>query len=170
MSIANTIKGTAARAAGVAKPVGSITVVDRSKLNWLYITYNTVEELVRVTPGGKVRPAAMRAYKWPGPQTLDVWLRKNNYFHTGAPVTTASVEQAFHEQLRWIAPHPPGTHFNIDRATRLEVLGDSHLRFHIPAPDGLFVGKLRAMHIMDASFWEDLGFGYARDESGEGHW
>jgi MarR-like DNA-binding transcriptional regulator SgrR of sgrS sRNA len=146
-------------------------VVDRSTLNWLYITYNTVEELVRVTPGGKTRPAAMLAYKWRSPLVLDVWLRPGNRFHSGRAVTAQSVLQAFTEQQRWTSPHPPGTQLNIDHRTRLDVLGPRHLRFTLPGRDGLLVGKLRAMHIMEAGFWEDLGFGYAREEStGEGHW
>jgi len=151
--------------------VGTLKVVDRSSLNWLYITYNTVEELVRVTPGGKTRPAAMQGFRWRSPLVLDVVLRPGNRFQSGRPVTTGSVLQAFHEQQRWQAPHPPGTHFNIDHRTRLEALGPDRLRFTLPEPDGLLVGKLRAMHIMDADFWEDLGFGYARTEAtGEGHW
>jgi len=151
-------------------PTGRITVVDRSSLSWLYLTYNTVEELVRVTPGGKTRPAAMLGYRWRSPLVLDVWLRPGNRFQSGSPVTVESVRQAFDEQQRWSAPHPPGTQFNIDRRTRLDVLGPHRLRFTLAERDGLLVGKLRAMHIMDARFWEDLGFGYARELSGEGHW
>ncbi len=37
-----------------AEPVGTVNVVDPSPLDWLYITYNTVEELVRVRPSGVV--------------------------------------------------------------------------------------------------------------------
>lgn len=155
---------------GRRPPVGRLIVVDRSALDWLYITYNTVEELVRVTPGGKTRPAAMLAYRWRSPLVLDVWLRRGNTFHSGRPVTADSVRQAFAEQQRWNAPHPPGTQFNIDKRTRLDVLGPHRVRLTLPERDGLLVGKLRAMHIMDASFWEDLGFGYARELSGEGHW
>lgn len=33
-----------------SEPVGTIHIVDLSSLNWLYITYNTVEELVRTDP------------------------------------------------------------------------------------------------------------------------
>lgn len=51
------------------QPRGTVHVVDPSPLNWLYVTYNTVEELVRVTPGGKVRPAAMRWYRWKDERT-----------------------------------------------------------------------------------------------------
>jgi hypothetical protein len=42
------------------EPVGTVHVVDPSPLNWVHITYNTVEELVRVTTQGKIRLAAMR--------------------------------------------------------------------------------------------------------------
>lgn len=80
------------------------------------------------------------------------------------------MRQAFVEQQRWKAPHPLGTQFNIDRRTRLDVASPHRLRFTLTERDGLLVGKLRAMHIMDAQFWEDLGFGYAREQSGEGHW
>lgn len=162
--------GALLRLAGRRAPVGEVKVVDRSSLNWLYITYNTVEELVRVTPGGKTRPAAMTAYKWRSPLVLDVWLRRGNRFQSGHPLTADSVLQAFTEQQRWESPHPPGTHFNIDKRTRLELLSPHHLRFTLPERDGLVVGKLRATHIMDARFWQDLGFGYARTMSGEGHW
>ena len=34
------------------EPAGTVHVVDPSPLNWLYITYNTVEELIRVRPDG----------------------------------------------------------------------------------------------------------------------
>ena len=46
------------------EPVGTVHVVDPSPLNWLYITYNTVEELVRVNPAGHIEPAAMTDYRW----------------------------------------------------------------------------------------------------------
>ena len=153
----------------IAKPTGTIHVVDPGPLNWLWITYNTVEELVRVTPGGKVRPAAMRWYRWVDPKTLDVGLRPNA-FADGEPLTAAAVLRAWEEVSRWRSPHPPGTHFNLDSRTRLEVRGERKVRFHLPAPDGLAVGKLRAMHLMTETFWNGPGFGYERQGRGEGHW
>jgi len=44
------------------------------------------------------------------------------------------------------------------------------VRFHLPEPDGLAIGKLRATHVMSTRFWQELGFGYERQMSGEGHW
>ncbi|MDP9399218.1 MAG: ABC transporter substrate-binding protein [Actinomycetota bacterium] len=152
------------------EPVGTLRVVDANPLNWLYITYNTVEELVRVTRSGKIRPAAMRRYSWVDERTLDVHVRRDERFSDGSPLTAGSVKRGFDEQVRWVAPHPPGTQFNIDRRTRCEVRGPRTVRFSLPEPDGLVLGKLRATHVMSERFWRDLGFGYARDSSGEGHW
>jgi len=147
-----------------------VHVVDPNPLNWLYITYNTAEELVRVSRRGKVRPAAMRRYRWVDDTTLEVQVRPDERFADGQPLTAESVQRAWTEQARWVAPHPPGSHFNIDQGTRCEVIGADTVRFHLPAVDGLVLGKLRAMHLMSARFWRDLGFGYAREQSGEGHW
>lgn len=47
-------------------------MVDPSELNWLYITYNTVEELVRLDPAGNIEPAAMSDYRWIDDRALEV--------------------------------------------------------------------------------------------------
>lgn len=152
-------------------PRGTIRVVDPNPLNWLYITYNTVEELVRVTRAGKVRPAAMRSYRWRNRgRTLQVTLRRGNRFADHTHLDSASVHRAFTEQFRWEAPHPPGTHFNVDRRSTVEVVDDRRIRLHLPERDGLALGKLRATHVMSERFWRDLGFGYSLHGSGEGHW
>ncbi len=104
------------------EPIGVVRVVDPSPLNWLYVTYNTVEELVRVTTNGTIRPAAMKGYRWKGGgRTLEVKVRGGERFPDGEPLTAHTVKRSFDEQIRWAAPHPPGTHFNIDRRTRCEV-------------------------------------------------
>jgi ABC-type transport system substrate-binding protein len=152
------------------EPAGAVRVVDPSPLNWLYITYNTVEELVRVDTQGKIRPAAMRSYRWADDRTLEVDVREGERFPDGEPLTALSVKRSFEEVARWAAPHPPGTHFNIDPRTRCEVTGERTVRFHLPEPDGLALGKLRAMHVMSTRFWDEIGFGYERNGTGEGHW
>ena len=156
--------------ARTSAPVGTIHVIDPSPLNWLYVLYNAVEELVRVSPDGHIEPAAMRAYRWADNRTLEVELRNDDRFPDGQPLTAATVTRAFDEVMRWAAPHPPGTHFNLLPGTRCEVTGEHAVRFHFPAPDGLALGKLRAMHLMSTRFWGDLGFGYKRRGTGEGHW
>jgi ABC-type transport system substrate-binding protein len=152
------------------EPRGTVRVVNPNPLNWLYITYNTVEEPVRVTRRGKVRPAAMSRYRWRGDRTLEITVRDGERFADGSPLDADSVRHAFDEQIRWISPHPPGTHLNIDRRTRAEVVDERTVRLHLPEVDGLALGKLRATHVMSERFWRDVGFGYAREQSGEGHW
>lgn len=151
-------------------PTGTIKVVDPHGLNWLYITYNTIEELVRVAPKGTVEPAAMRSYRWVDDRTLEVDVREGNRFHDGEALTAAAVKRSFDELMRWKSPHPPGTHFNLAPETRCEVTGEYQVRLHLPAPDGLALGKLRGMHIASTRFWDSISFGYARNNSGEGHW
>lgn len=152
------------------EPVGTLHVVDPSPLNWLYVTYNTVEELVRVDADGNVEPAAMSSYRWADERTLDVEVREDEVFADGEALTALSVKRSFDEMFRWRAPHPPGTQFNLDPRTTCEVTGEHAVRFHLPEPDGLALGKLRAMHIMSTRFWEGPGFGTIRNDTGEGRW
>lgn len=123
-----------------------------------------------VTKRGKVRPAAMNRYRWRGDRTLEITVRVGERFADGAPLTADSVRRSFEEQIRRHSPHPPGTHFNIDQRTRTEVVDDRTVRLHLPEVDGLAQGKLRATHVMSEQFWREIGFGYARDQTGEGHW
>lgn len=97
-------------------------------------------------------------------------MREGERFPDGEPLTAFSVKRSFDEVMRWAAPHPPGTQFNLDPRTRCGVTGEYSVRFHFPAPDGLALGKLRAMHIMSTRFWDTIGFGYERNGTGEGHW
>jgi len=51
---------------GRRTPVGSINVVDPHPLNWLYITWNTMEEPVRTDEKGNIVGAAMEDSFWEG--------------------------------------------------------------------------------------------------------
>ena len=152
------------------EPVGAVHVVDPSPLNWLHITYNVVEELIRVDHQGNVQAAAMRQFHWLDDRTLHIDVREDQRFPDGEPLTAESVRRAFDEVMRWQSPHPPGTQFNLDPRTRLEIISPYSVRLHFPEPDGLAMGKLRAMHLMTSRFWDEVGFGYARLGRGEGHW
>ena len=152
------------------EPKGEIRVVDRSPLNWLYITYNTVEELVRTDEKGHIVPAAMKSYEWIDDTTLEVKLRPNT-FQNGEPLTAKNVKQSFDEMTARKSPHPPGTQFNLLSGMTLEVVDDETVRYKLPQPDGTVLGKMRAMHIMNPLFWDTIGFGFKRGKkTGEGHW
>lgn len=148
---------------------GTIHVVDHSPLNWLYVTYNTVEELIRVDEKGHIVPAAMETYRWIDACTLEITLREN-VFSDSEKVTPEIVKRSFNEMMKWQSPHPPGTQFNQYRGTRMEIVDERTVRIISPKPDGMTLGKLRAMHVMNSRFWETIGFGYKRQHSGEGHW
>ena len=192
MDIVDKLRDTigAAVTGGRHQPVGTVHVVDPSPLNWLYVTYNTVEELVRTGSTGLTVPAAMTAYRWVDDRTLEIDVRDDERFPdgradenldgvpetpvAGEPLTAATVKRAFDEVMRWRSPHPPGSQFTLDPRTRMEVVrdapGERRVRILLAEPDGFAVGKLRAMHLMHTRFWERVGFGYARVGTGEGRW
>jgi ABC-type transport system substrate-binding protein len=112
----------------------------------------------------------MEASHWIDDTTLEVRMRRGVRFQDGEACTAHSFKRAFDEVQRWKAPHPPGTSLNFHPATRLELIDDYTLRLHLPEPDGLILGKFRGFHIASSRFWDELGFGYRKLGTGEGHW
>jgi ABC-type transport system substrate-binding protein len=151
-------------------PAGEIRVVDPSPLNWLYILFNTMEEVIRADHLGRIVPALATDTEWLNDKTLEVRLRKDVYFQNGQPFSAENIKRNFIEMNRWDAPHPPGTWLNLPKNTVCEIIDDQTVHFHFPKPDGLAVAKMRAFHIGNHLFWKNLGFGYAKIGSGEGHW
>jgi ABC-type transport system substrate-binding protein len=153
-----------------SEPAGTVHVVDPSPLNWLFITWNTMEEPIRVDEDGRVAFALATDARWSDDTTLDLDLREGVRFQDGEPFTGQSVKVAFDEMQRWAAPHPPGTWLNFPPESVCQVAGEHRVRFRFPAPDGLAVGKFRGFHIPSTAFWRKTGFGYGKEGSGEGHW
>lgn len=152
-------------------PVGEIRISDPNELNWLFITWNTVEEPIRTDRDGRIVPAVLTAFRWQdGGRTLEIDVREGIEFQDGEPLTAHHVKRAFDEVQRWQVPHPPGSYLNFDPAAWAEVAGDFLVRLHFPEPDGLAMAKFRGMHVMSSAFWDRLGFGYDRVGSGEGHY
>ena len=151
-------------------PVGTVHIVDPHPLNWLYITWNTMEEPVRTDAQGHLVGAAMEESRWIDDRTLEVRMRRGVRFQDGEECNANSFRRAFDEVQRWRAPHPPGTSLNFHPQTRLEVVDDHTLTMHFPEPDGLILGKFRGFHIPSTRFWDEHGFGYKKLGSGEGHW
>ena len=151
-------------------PVGTIHIVDPHPLNWLYITWNTMEEPVRTDAQGHLVGAAVEQSRWVGDETLEVRMRRDVRFQDGEECTAHSFKRAFEEVQRWKAPHPPGTSLNFHPDTRLEIIDDYTLRMHFPEPDGLILGKFRGFHIASTRFWDEIGFGYKKLGTAEGHW
>ena len=61
--------GASGGAAFAATPV--IHIVDPSPVNWLSITWNTMEELVRVDKDGRTVPALAESYRWVNDTTME---------------------------------------------------------------------------------------------------
>lgn len=151
-------------------PQGTIHVVDPSPLNWLFVLFNTMEELVRADHNGIIIPALAKNYQWLNDRTLEVELRQDVIFQDGEPFSVHTVKQNFHELHRWEAPHPPGTWLNLPTGTVLEEIDEYTFRLQFPHPEGLALGKMRVLHMANRLFWQRLGFGYAKRGSGEGRW
>ncbi|MDQ5854968.1 MAG: ABC transporter substrate-binding protein [Actinomycetota bacterium] len=94
----------------------------------------------------------MSRYRWRNNRTLEITVRDGERFADGTRLDADSVRHAFDEQIRWAAPHPPGTHFKIDRQTRTEVVDDRTVRLHLPEVDSPTLGKLCATHLMSERF------------------
>ncbi len=151
-------------------PVGTVNVVDPHPLNWLYITWNTMEEPVRTDERGHMVGAVMEESRWTDEKTIEIKVRQGIRFQDGEECNAHSVKRAFDEMQRWRAPHPPGTNLNIHPDTVAEIVDNYNLRINFPEPDGLVLGKMRGMHIPSTRFWEEIGFGYKKLGTGEGHW
>jgi len=151
-------------------PVGTVRISDPHPLNWLFITWNTMEEPVRTDHEGYTVMALADSAEWRDDRTLEVKVRPGTVFQDGEPCTAQSIKQNFDEVQRWAAPHPPGTYLNFHPDARCDVEDELTCVFRFPVPDGLALGKFRGFHIASSSFWLTHGFGYKKTGSGEGHW
>jgi ABC-type transport system substrate-binding protein len=140
-----------------ADPVGTINVFDPHPLNWLFITWNTMEEPIRTDHDGYITMALAESATWRDETTLEVKVRSGVRFQDGEPCTAHSIKHDFDEVQKWAAPHPPGTHLNFHPDTECVVEDDLTCVF-------------RGFHIASSSFWHNHGFGYKKTGSGEGHW
>jgi ABC-type transport system substrate-binding protein len=147
-------------------PIGTVHVVDPHPLNWLFITWNTMEEPVRTDHDGHIVLALAEDAIWRDDGSFAVTVRTGARFQDGEPCTAHSIKQNFDEVQRWAAPHPPGTYLNFHPDTECVVEDERTFVFRFPEPDGLVMGKFRGFHIASTSFWHTHGFGYKKTGSG----
>src|SRR3954468_3901585 len=87
-----------------AEPVGTVNVFDPHPLNWLFITWNTMEEPVRTDHAGYITMALAESATWRDETTLEVKVRPGVRFQDGEPCTAHSIKHDFDEVQRWAAP------------------------------------------------------------------
>ncbi len=170
LAAAMAIGFTLASPSALAVSGNTITVVDPSPVNWLWITWNTMEELVRVDKDGRMVANLAESWKWVDDKTLEVKLHKGVKFHDGEKLTAQVFRRSFDEVQRWDNPHPPGAFLNYAKATKLDVIDAHTVRFTFPETDGSAFMKLRGMHVGSTRFWNELGFIDEKTGKAESHW
>ena len=148
----------------------AVIVVDTSPVNWLSVTWNTMEELVRVDKEGRTVPTLAESYRWIDDKTIEFKLRKDATFQDGEPFNAKVFRKSFDEVQKWENPHPPGAFLNFAKDTKLTVVDDYTVRFTFPVGDSASLMKFRGMHIASSKFWNELGFVSKKSGNAEGHW
>lgn len=148
----------------------TVTIVDPSPVNWLSVTWSTMEEVVRVDKDGKEQMALATSLKWLDDKTLEIKLREGVKFQDGEKFDAPQFKRSFTEVQRWENPHPPGAFLNFAKTTQMNVIDDYTLHMVFPEPDSAAIMKLRGMHVGSTAFWDKLGFIDKEKNNAEGHW
>ena len=151
-------------------PDNTVTVVDPSPVNWLSITWNTMEEANRVDMNGKEQPSLAESWTWIKPTTLELKLRQNVKYQDGTPFTAKNMKTAFDKVNSWDAPHPPGKFLNWAKGSEMKIKDDYTIDLVLAEPDSAAFMKLRGMHVPSDAFWTKLGFVDKKTGSANGHW
>ena len=162
--------GGAGWAATTYGPENTVTIVDPSPVNWLSVTWNTMEEPLRVDEHGMGQPSLATSWRWVNPTTLELKLREGVVYQDGTPYTAQNMKTAFDRVQDVTNPHPPGAFLNFAPDTKLEVVDRFNVRMTFPEGDSAALMKLRGMHEPSNAFWEKLGFVNKATGSATGHW
>ena len=144
-------------------PFGEIRVVDKSPLNWTWITLNVFEHLVEPDQNGKLVPRLATGWQWIDDRTLQVKLRQNVKFHNGEKFDAEIVKLNWEENTKRRQPHIIGQYMNFKPGSKLAIVDPQTIRFSFPEPDGGALVKLAVLHIANRQFYREVGWG-------EKHW
>jgi ABC-type transport system substrate-binding protein len=144
-------------------PSGELRVVDKSPLNWVWITLSVFEHLMELDRDGKLVPRLATSWRWLDDRTLEVKLRPGVKFPNGEVFNADIVKLNWEQNFRLRQPHIIGQYMNFKPGSRLEIADPQTIRFVFPEPDGGALVKLSAMHIGNHQFYRELGWG-------EAHW
>ena len=73
-------------------PHNTVRVVDPSPVNWLSITWNTMEEANRVDHDGLGQPSLASGWRWIDDETLEIDIRDGVVFQDGEAFNAAAVK------------------------------------------------------------------------------
>jgi ABC-type transport system substrate-binding protein len=144
-------------------PRGEIRIVDKSPLNWAWITWNVFEHLIEADPDGNLIPRLATGWRWLDDRTVEFKLRQGVTFHNGEKFDTGIVKLNWEENTRHTQPHLPGTYLNFKPGSKLEIVDRETVRFRFPEPDGAALIKISLVHMASREFYEKMGWG-------EKHW
>ena len=147
----------------------TVRVVDPSPVNWLSVTWNTMEEPNRVDHAGLGQPSLATDFKWVDDETLEMGMRHAVY-QDGETYDAHMFKLGFDKVQEWTNPHPPGAFLNFARDVTCEVVDDYKIRMKFPGGDSAALMKLRGMHLPSTRFWNEWGFIDPKTGSAEGHW
>lgn len=151
-------------------PHNTVRVVDPSPVNWLSITWNTMEEPNRVDHAGMAQPSLAAGWRWIDDETLELDLRRGAVYQDGERFDAGMFKLAFDKVQEWTNPHPPGAFLNFSRDAALTVVDDHTVRMRFPGGDSAALMKLRGMHMPSTRFWDEWGFVDPETGTAEGHW
>ena len=148
----------------------TVTIVDPSPVNWLSITWNTMEEPLRVDMHGRGQPTLATKWTWTGPNTVVMTIRDGIKYQDGTPFNAKNIKTAYDKVQDVTNPHPPGAFLNFARDSKMEVVDAQTIKLTFPEGDGSAMMKLRGMHVPSDAFWDKLGFVDIKTKTAEGHW
>jgi len=144
-------------------PRGELRIVDKSPLNWVWITLNIFEHLIELDKDGKLVPRLATGWQWLDERTLEVTLRQGVKFHNDEVFDADIVKLNWEENTRLRQPHIIGEFMNFKAGSQLEIVDPYTVRFIFPEPDGGTMAKLASMHMANRQFYREVGWG-------EAHW
>ena len=147
----------------------TVRVVDPSPVNWLSLTWNTMEEPNRVDHEGIGQGSLAETFTWVDDETLEMKMREAVY-QDGEKFDAHKFKLGFDKVQEWENPHPPGAFLNFAKDVTCEAVDDETTRMTFPGGDSAALMKLRGMHLPSTRFWDEWGFIDPKTNSAEGHW
>ena len=141
-------------------PRGTLKVVDL----WLVhssIEYNYFEGLVTLDKDNNYVPCLAEGWKWIDERTIEFRLRRGVTFQDGEKFDAKAVKVNW-EAYKALETPSGWQYLNIPGESVFEIVDDYAVRFILPEPDGLALGKFAYFDQVSPAFFEGHKFGEAK--------